>query len=139
MSSTPTQPQSEQSTQQPAGELALQTIAMPADSNMNGDIFGGWLVSQMDLAGALTANRISKGRVATVAIDSMVFHRPVSVGSSVTCFAEVQRIGRTSIVMLIEAWAQKPTDMNREKVTEGKFTFVAIDDDGNSRVVPKGE
>ncbi|PIE41043.1 MAG: acyl-CoA thioesterase [Gammaproteobacteria bacterium] len=119
----------------PIGGLALQTIAMPADSNANGDIFGGWLVSQMDLAGAVAANRLAKGRVATVAIDSMVFLRPVAVGSCVSCYTDIKEVGRSSMTINVEVWAQHPTDSERQKVTEGKFTFVAIDQNGRTRPV----
>lgn len=121
----------------PTGELALQTIAMPADANADGDIFGGWLVSQMDLAGAVTANRLARGRVATVAIDSMVFLRPVAVGSVISCYTEVLNIGRSSITILVEVWAQHHSDREARKVTEGQFTFVAIDESRRTRVVPR--
>lgn len=121
----------------PLGELALQTVAMPADSNANGDIFGGWLVSQMDLAGAVSANRLAKGRVATVAIDTMVFLRPVAVGSTVSCYTQVIEVGRSSMAINVEVWAQHPTDTERKKVTEGRFTFVAIDQNGRTRPVPR--
>lgn len=119
----------------PDGELALQTIAMPADSNADGDIFGGWLVSQMDLAGAVTANRLARGRVATVAIDSMVFLRPVAVGSVISCYTKVKDIGRSSMAILVEVWAQHHHDMEPRKVTEGQFTFVAIDENRRTRPV----
>lgn len=121
----------------PQGELALQTIAMPADSNSDGDIFGGWLVSQMDLAGAVCANRLARGRVATVAIDSMVFLRPVAVGSVVSCYATVKEIGRSSIAIIVEVWAQHHSDVETRKVTEGQFTFVAIDENRRTRPVPR--
>ncbi|MDX1694863.1 MAG: acyl-CoA thioesterase [Ketobacteraceae bacterium] len=121
----------------PLGELALQTVAMPADTNADGDVFGGWLVSQMDLAGAVTANRLAKGRVATVAIDTMVFLRPVAVGSTVSCYTKVLEIGRSSIAINVEVWAQHPTDYETRKVTEGRFTFVAIDQNRRTRPVPR--
>lgn len=121
----------------PNGELALQTIAMPADANADGDIFGGWLVSQMDLAGAVTANRLARGRVATVALDSMVFLRPVAVGSVISCYTDVLNIGRSSITILVEVWAQHHADREARKVTEGQFTFVAIDENRRTRVVPR--
>lgn len=121
----------------PVGELSLQTIAMPADSNANGDIFGGWLVSQMDLAGSVTANRVARGRVATVAIDSMSFLRPVAVGSTVSCYTLMTNIGRSSMEIRVEVWARHPTDFEQRKVTEGKFTFVAIDNNGRTRPVPR--
>jgi acyl-CoA thioesterase YciA len=121
----------------PLGELALQTVAMPADTNSDGDIFGGWLVSQMDLAGAVTATRLAKGRVATVAIDTMVFLRPVAVGSTVSCYTKVLEIGRSSMGINVEVWAQHPTDYETRKVTEGRFTFVAIDQNRRTRPVPR--
>jgi len=121
----------------PVGELSLQTVAMPADSNADGDIFGGWLVSQMDLAGAVLANRLARGRVATVAIDSMVFLRPVAVGSVVSCYTYVKDIGRSSMTILVEVWAQHHHDVESRKVTEGQFTFVAIDENRRTRPVPR--
>ena len=120
----------------PDGVLALQTIAMPADANWNGDIFGGWLVSQMDLAGAVTARRTARGRVATVAIDSMSFLRPVPVGSVVSCYTQLIEIGRTSMQIQVEVWIGDHED-GQDKVTEGLFTFVAIDGNGRTRSVPK--
>lgn len=120
----------------PVGELSLQTIAMPRDANFNGDIFGGWLLSQMDLAGAVLARRVAKGRVATVAIDSMVFLRPVPIGSVVSCHSRLLGIGRSSMQVMVEVWiGDHPGE--QQKVTEGKFTFVAIDDGGRTRAVPR--
>lgn len=118
----------------PGGELALQTIAMPSDANYHGDIFGGWLLSQMDLAGAVLARRTAHGRVATVAVDSMVFLRPVPVGSVVSCYARVANIGRSSMQILVEVWIGD-VPHEQQKVTEGKFTFVAIDEQGRTRAV----
>jgi len=123
----------------PRGELALQTLAMPKDINPDGDIFGGWLVSQMDLAAWSTANRLSQGRVVTVAIDAMVFLLPVSVGSTIRCYTDVLNIGRTSMKILVEVWASKPTESEQMKVTEGTFTFVAIDEQRRTRAVPRQE
>lgn len=121
----------------PDGPLTLQTIAMPADTNANGDIFGGWLVSQMDLAASIAALKIAQGRVATVAINSMVFLTPVHVGAVVSCYANVIDIGRSSIKINIEVWIDHKVNNERTKVTEGDFTFVAIDDTGNTREIPK--
>jgi acyl-CoA thioesterase YciA len=126
----------------PSGELALQTIAMPRDTNANGDIFGGWLLSQMDLAGGIAAARIARGRVATVAIDRMSFLVPVKVGAVVSCHTEVLSIGRSSIQVRVEVWASAPRaewiNANAQnKVTEGTFVFVAIDQNGRTRPVPK--
>ncbi len=109
---------------------ALRTIAMPADANANGDIFGGWLLSQMDLAGAVVATQKSRSRIATVGIEAMTFKAPVHVGDEVSFYAHVERIGRTSITVTIESWARsRMGDSEARKVTEGKFTYVAIDED----------
>lgn len=121
----------------PRGELAIQTLAMPSTTNPNGDIFGGWLVSQMDLAAGVFAKRISKGRAATVAINSMTFQKPVHVGNLVSCYVSVVKIGTTSITMDVEVWVEKLTTLSSEieKVTEGRFIFVAVDEHGNPREV----
>lgn len=120
----------------PAGELALRTIAMPADTNASNDIFGGWLVSQMDLAAAATATKIARGRVVTVAIDSMVFLTPVHIGAVVTCYANILEVGRSSIKINVEVWTKHQTTYEPTKVTEGDFVFVAVDDAGKTRAVP---
>jgi acyl-CoA thioesterase YciA len=119
----------------PRGVLATQTIAMPADTNPSGDIFGGWLLSQMDLAGAVVAWERAGGRVATVAVDSMSFHRPVYVGDVVSCYAEVVRVGRTSIAIRVEAWALRRGVGERQRVTEGVFTYVALGEDRRPRPI----
>lgn len=111
----------------PSGDVVIRTIAMPADTNANGDIFGGWLVSQMDLGGAILARATAQSRVTTVAIDGMSFLRPVIVGDVVTCYARVLGIGRTSMKIDIEVWVQRSPDPALRRVTEGKFTYVAID------------
>lgn len=113
---------------------ALRTIAMPADTNANGDIFGGWLLSQMDLAGSVIAHKTAGTRVATIAIDGMSFKQPVSVGDEVSCYAKVEKIGRTSITIHVESWARPRLAAKAHKVTEGKFTYVAIDE--NRKPVP---
>ena len=118
------------------GGPALRTIAMPADANPNGDIFGGWLLAQMDLAGGTVALRRAKGRVATVGIEAMTFHKPVYVGDEVSCFATVVKIGRTSIRIRVDTWVRRHRTGEAIKVTEGVFTFVAIGDDGKPREVP---
>ena len=120
----------------PGGELALQTIAMPRDANYMGDIFGGWLLSQMDLASAVLARRLAGGRVATVAVDSMVFLRPVPVGAVVSCYTRLLGVGRSSMQIMVEVWVGDVPGQ-QQKVTEGKFTFVAIDEQGRTRAVPK--
>ncbi|WP_367607566.1 acyl-CoA thioesterase [Legionella sp. W05-934-2] len=117
------------------GEVTIQTLAMPADTNANGDIFGGWLVSQMDLAAGVMAKRISKGRVATVAINSMTFLRPVHVGDIVSCRVRLERQGRTSMTFSVEAWVQPAAGGDSYPVTEGTFVFVAIDQSGRSRPI----
>lgn len=121
----------------PRGELTLRTLAMPADVNVNGDIFGGWVLSQMDIAAGIVGGTRAQGRVATVAIDAMKFIRPVYVGDVLCIYARVDTIGRTSMAIALEAWALRGRWGAREKVTEGVFTFVAIDEDGRPRVVPK--
>jgi acyl-CoA thioesterase YciA len=115
---------------------AIRTIALPADANANGDIFGGWMMAQMDLAGAVVAIRRAKGRVATVAVEAMTFHRPVMIGDLVSCYAEVKRVGRTSMGVQIDAWVERRIDGSAEQVTSGLFTYVAIDDKGQPRPVP---
>ena len=122
-------------TTEPRGALALRTVAMPADVNVNGDIFGGWVLSQMDIAGGILAVEEARGRVATVAVDRMTFVRPVKVGDVLCVHTWVERIGRTSIAIGLEAWARRQITGEREKVTEAVFTYVAIDGDGRPRPV----
>lgn len=122
---------------EPRGEITIQTLAMPADTNANGDIFGGWLVSQMDLAAGVLAKKIARGRVATVAINSMTFLRPVHVGDVVSCHVELQRCGRTSMTIAVEVWAESAACSEKYRVTEGTFVFVAIDEQGKPRPVPE--
>jgi len=123
-------------TDQPHGELVTRTLAMPSDANPSGDIFGGWVLSQMDIAGGITASQHSKGRVATVAIDAMAFIRPVNVGDVLCVYGNIKRTGRTSMSIHIEAWALRDRIGERVKVTEGLFTFVAIDSEGVPRPLP---
>lgn len=120
---------------QPAGQLAIQTIAMPADTNANGDIFGGWLVSQMDLAAGVIAKQRAKGRVATVAINALQFRKPVQVGDLVCCYADLSKVGHTSMTIHIEAWAINTQTDQKFLVTEGSFVYVAIDSKGQPRPV----
>ena len=117
----------------PKGELATRTLAMPADTNPNGDIFGGWILSQMDIAAGIVAKDICRGRAATVHLDEMTFHRPVKVGDALSCFVELIKIGKTSMILQIEAWAHR--NFEHFKVTEGTFVYVAIDDNGKPRPV----
>ena len=116
---------------EPKGELAIRTWAMPADTNPAGDIFGGWLISQMDIAGGITAGVRARGRVVTVAVTGFTFHKPVKVGDVVCCYADIQKVGKTSITIGIEAWVlRRDEPEDRFKATEGVFTFVALDGDG---------
>ena len=116
----------------PTFEPAIRTIAMPADTNPHGDIFGGWLLCQMDLAGATVATRRAGGRVVTIAITAMVFHRPVCVGDEVSCYASVTKTGNTSLTIKIESWARRSrgADTVPIEVTEGLFTYVKVDAGG---------
>ncbi len=125
------------STPVPQGDLALQTIAMPRDTNANGDIFGGWLLSQMDLAGSITAGEVAGGRTATVAIDGMAFLTPVHVGAVVSCYCDVLEIGRSSIRIMVEVWINSRHDGEPLKVTEGEFVFVSIDETGRTRSIQR--
>lgn len=118
-----------------AGQPSLRTVAMPADTNPNGDIFGGWILAQMDLAGGTFAYHVAHGRVATVAITGMVFHKPVSVGDEISCWCRTERVGTTSITVRVEAWVRRRRLAKEEQVTEGHFTFVAMDADGRPRPV----
>ncbi len=120
---------------QPHGELVIRTIAMPADANSNGDIFGGWLLSQMDLGGAIYARNLSCSRVTTVAIEGMTFLNPVYVGDVVNCHATLLKVGRTSMRLDLEAWVQRAKGGELVRVTEGVFTYVAIDDQGRPHPV----
>jgi len=124
-------------TEQPRGELAVRTVAMPGDTNANGDIFGGWVMSRMDQAGGIAGVSRSRGRVVTVAVEAMTFIRPVRVGDVLCVYTEIESIGRTSMKIHIEAWAERFMTTTREKVTDATFTFVAIDDAGKPRAVPK--
>ncbi|MCA0406258.1 MAG: acyl-CoA thioesterase [Proteobacteria bacterium] len=119
----------------PRGELTVRQVAMPMDTNANGDIFGGWVMSRMDQAGGIAGVGLTRGRVVTVAVDAMTFIRPVKVGDVLCVYTEVEKVGRTSIKIHVEAWAQRFMTQHREMVTEAKFTFVAIDDGGKPRVI----
>lgn len=120
----------------PQGELTLQTIAMPADTNSNGDIFGGWIMSQMDLGSSVTARLRARGRVATVAVEAMTFHRPVHVGDVVSIHAQMIREGTTSMTIDVEVWVRRQPSGEHRRVTEAKFVFVAVDADGVKRALP---
>jgi len=120
----------------PEGNLTLRTIAMPSDVNVNGDIFGGWVLSQMDIAAGILSRERSRGRSATIAVDAMKFIRPVSVGDVLCVYTQLKRVGRTSMAIDVEAWVNRGVIGAREKVTEAIFTFVAIDENGRPRPVP---
>lgn len=126
----------------PSGELVLRTLAMPADTNANGDIFGGWLMSQMDIGGAILAKEIAEGRVVTVRADGMTFLKPVAVGDVVCCYANCLRTGNSSITVNIEVWVKKVSTVpigQRYRATEAVFTYVAVDQTGSPRALPKGK
>lgn len=118
----------------PSGKLVLQTVTMPRDTNANGDIFGGWLLSQMDLAGGILASEIAQGRIATVAIEEMSFLVPVEVGAVISCYATKMALGQSSIRIGLEAW--KHSLSQTLKVTDGVFIYVAIDEKGRTRELP---
>ncbi len=123
----------------PRGQLAIRTLAMPADANPSGDIFGGWVLAQMDIAGGITAGQRAQGRVATVAVDAMSFHQPVYIGDVLCVYADFERLGRSSMTLHLEAWALRGRQGLRVKVTEGLFVFVAIDQNGKPRPIPTEE
>jgi acyl-CoA thioesterase YciA len=125
----------DESNTSPDTEPTLRAIAMPADTNPHGDIFGGWLLSQMDLAGSTVATRRASGRVVTVAITAMTFHRPVFVGDEVTCYAEVVSVGHTSLTVKIASCVRRGIGEEKIAVTDGTFTYVAVDAEGKPRLV----
>jgi acyl-CoA thioesterase YciA len=124
---------------EPRGELCTRTLAMPADTNANGDIFGGWLLSQMDIAGGVAASKIAKTRTVTVSIDAMNFRKPVYVGDLVTVHASIVRVGRTSLTIHLEAWVMRRKEMKEILVTDGNFTYVAIDEEGRPQAIQRDE
>jgi acyl-CoA thioesterase YciA len=123
----------------PAGKVpALRVVPMPADANQNGDIFGGWIMSQVDIAGGTVAARIARGRVATVAVKQFVFKQPVQIGDVLSFYVDVERIGNTSVTVTVEVFAERrPSNPNVVKVTEATLTYVAIDGTGRPRPVPR--
>jgi acyl-CoA thioesterase YciA len=121
---------------EPVGELALRTVAMPADTNPAGDIFGGWIMSLMDLAAGVSAGTLAKGRVATAAVSNLSFLRPVKVGDVVCVYTDVRRAGRTSITLGVEVWVLRRGQGERTRVTAAEFVLVAVDDDGRPRRLP---
>ncbi len=116
--------------EEPQGQLVIQTIAMPRDTNPNGDIFGGWLMSQMDLGSGILASKTARTRVVTVAMEGLSFLLPVRVGDTVACFARVEKIGRTSMTIPVEVWVRRFMGGRLERVTRGVFIYVAVDDAG---------
>lgn len=127
-------------TRQPVGQLLLRTLAMPADTNASGDIFGGWIMSQMDLGGAILAKELSRGRVVTVSVEAMTFLKPVAVGDVVCCYGQCVHVGNTSLKIKLEVWVKKVASEpigERYCVTEGLFSYVAIGKDGKPRQVPR--
>ncbi|MDO4697413.1 MAG: acyl-CoA thioester hydrolase YciA [Pasteurellaceae bacterium] len=131
--------ENKQQARSPEGSLILRTLAMPSDTNANGDIFGGWIMSQMDMGGAILAKELAQGRVVTVSVDSMSFLRPVSVGDVVCCYGKCTKVGRTSMQVKVEVWIKKVADGGKDRfcVTEALFTFVAIDKNGRPRPIPR--
>ena len=123
--------------EKPQGELTIRTIAMPADSNPAGDIFGGWVLSQMDIAAGICASERAQCRTVTVALDSMHFIRPVKIGDILCVYTEIEAVGNTSIDIHVEAWVQRDRSRNTVKVTQAKFRFVALGVDGRPRSIPE--
>ncbi|MBF9150046.1 acyl-CoA thioesterase [Novosphingobium jiangmenense] len=121
----------------PQGEPAIRITAMPADANPAGDIFGGWLMAQMDMAAGIVAARRAKGRAATIAVEGMTFHHPVHVGDEVSVYAHLSKAGRTSMTIDVETWRRARTGEDRQKVTQARFFFVAIDDERKPRPLPQ--
>jgi acyl-CoA thioesterase YciA len=122
---------------EPCGDLCIRTLAMPADTNANGDIFGGWLLSQMDVGGGVFASKVAKSRTVTVAIEAMNFRKPVYVGDLVSVHATLVRIGRTSITVRLEAWVMRRKETQSILVTDGNFTYVSIDDQGKPQPIAR--
>jgi len=112
-----------------SGELIIKVVAMPSDTNPEGDMFGGWIVSQMDLAAYLSARKHTRNKVVTVALDNLIFHKPVFIGDCLLCYVTVEKVGKTSITLMVEAMVERMKGAQVEKVTEGRFVFVAIDAD----------
>jgi acyl-CoA thioesterase YciA len=130
----------DQNDSSPQGELILRTLAMPADTNPNGDIFGGWVLAQMDIAGGILSKEVARGRTVTVAVEAMQFIKPVQVGDVVCCYGRVDAIGNTSVTLKLEVWIKPILQTGTEerfKVTEGRFVYVAIDADHKKRSIPK--
>jgi acyl-CoA thioesterase YciA len=130
---------SKSSTTSPKGSLTIRVIAMPADANAAGDVFGGWVIAQMDLAAGVRASERASGRVVTAAINALSFKLPVKIGDTLELYTEVVKVGRTSMTIEVEAWAQRYLTRNKVKVTDADFVMVAVDADGTPREVPAEE
>jgi acyl-CoA thioesterase YciA len=124
---------------EPRGDLCIRTLAMPADTNANGDIFGGWLLSQMDIGGGVFASKVAKSRTVTVAIEAMNFRKPVYVGDLVSVHANLVRVGRTSVTVHLEAWVLRRKELLSILVTDGNFTYVSIDEQGHPQTIKRDE
>ena len=129
----------EQADTEPSGDLCIRTLAMPADTNANGDIFGGWLLSQMDVGGGVFASKVARSRTVTVAIEAMNFRKAVYVGDLVSVYANLVRMGRTSLTVHLEAWALRRRELLPILVTDGNFTYVSIDDNGRPQAIQRGD
>ena len=129
----------EQANAGPGGDLCIRTLAMPADTNADGDIFGGWLLSQMDVGGGVFASKVAKSRTVTVAIEAMNFRKAVYVGDLVSVYANLVRVGRTSMTVHLEAWALRRRELLPILVTDGNFTYVSIDDNGRPQAIQRGD
>jgi acyl-CoA thioesterase YciA len=121
----------------PKGDLTIRTVAMPADTNPSGDIFGGWVLSQMDIAGGIAASERAKSRVVTVAVEAMTFIAPVKIGDVLCVYTTIERVGTTSIAVFMEAWVRRNRLQEREKVTDGRFVYVSLGEDGRSQPIEK--
>lgn len=124
-------------TEQPKGTLTLRTLAMPGDANAAGDIFGGWVMAQMDLACGIRAAEHAGGRVVTAAVNEMVFEKPMHIGDTLCVYIDIEKVGRTSMTLLVQAWAQRYLTSLREKVIVGRFVMVALDKEGNPALIPR--
>lgn len=125
--------------EKPTGELTLRTLAMPGDANAAGDIFGGWVMAQMDLACGIRAAERAHGRVVTAAVKEMVFKKPVKIGDTLGIYIDIVKVGRTSMTLQVDAWVQRYLTQAVEKVTDAKIVMVALDEDGNPKPIPPGE
>jgi acyl-CoA thioesterase YciA len=124
---------------EPCGDLCIRTLAIPADTNQNGDIFGGWLLSQMDVGGGVFSSKIAKSRTVTVAVEAMNFRKPVFVGDLVSVHANLVRVGKTSITVHLEAWVLRRKEMQAILVTDGNFTYVSIDEQGHPQIIKRDQ